>query len=246
LLDQSLSEVDYLDAVTQFAELEVRRRAAYDELLVQLGLPAGQTIALAPGDKDACTAPEDAAKLAEQAHAANPRLRLLRAQLDAVDAERRRRWLDLVPWFDYLQVSHLMAGDNHPSYIAFQLQLTLPLFDWKRPHRRALSARKEGLLERIHADDRALSDLVLRTTAAQAEQATLVQRYREAASVVEGGLAHLRQALEQGQITNLVQVVQLQTRLLATQRSYLRAQLDCKLQQIELDRITSTGLDGEH
>jgi outer membrane protein TolC len=245
LLDQSLSDVDYLDAMTQLAELEVRRRAAYDELLIQLGLPAGDTIGLAPSDKDSCTAPPDTAKLAERAHAANPRLRLLRAQLDAVDAERRRRWLDLVPWFDYVQVSHLMAGDNQPSHIAFQFQLTLPLLDWKRPHRRALAARKEGLLERIHADDCALSDLVLRATAAQSEQAALVERYREAASVVEGGLAQLRQALEQGRVTNLVQVVQLQTRLLATQRSYLRAQLDCKLQKIELDRITSTGLEGE-
>jgi outer membrane protein TolC len=40
-----------------------------------------------------------------------------------------------------------------------------------------------------------------------------------------------------------VQFVQLQARLLATQRSYLRAQLECKLQQIELDRTTGSGLD---
>jgi outer membrane protein TolC len=243
LLDQSLSEVDYLDAKTQLAEVEMRRRAAYDELLLQLGLPAGTDIPLAPSSKDTCTAPEDAAKLAERARAANPRLRLLHAQRSAVDAEQRRRWLDLVPWFDYVQVAYGMAGDNNPSYVAFQLQLVLPLLDWKRPHRRALSAREEGLGERIQADNRALSDQVLRTVAAQAEQASLVERYREAASVVESGLAHLRQAVEQGTITNLFEVVQLQGRLLATQRSYLRAQLDCKLQQIELDRITSTGID---
>ena len=242
LLDQSLSDVDYLDARTQFAEVEVRRRAAYDELLLQLGLPAGTNVSLAPSAAT-CTTPEEATQLAERAHKANPRLHLLGAQLDAVNAERRRRWLDLVPWLDYVQVTYGLAGDNNPSYLAFQLQLTLPILDWKGPHRRALSAREQGLAERIHADDRALSNLVLRTAAAQAEQAALVGRYREAASVVEGGLTHLREALEKGRITNLFEVVQLQTRLLATQRSYLRAQLECKLQQIELDRITGSGLD---
>lgn len=242
LLDQSLSDVDYLDARTQFAEVEVRRRAAYDELLLQLGLPAGTNVSLAPSAAT-CTTPEEATQLAERAHKANPRLHLLGAQLDAVNAERRRRWLELVPWLDYVQVTYGLAGDNNPSYLAFQLQLTLPILDWKGPHRRALSAREQGLAERIHADDRALSNLVLRTAAAQAEQAALVSRYREAASVVEGGLTHLREALEKGRITNLFEVVQLQTRLLATQRSYLRAQLECKLQQIELDRITSSGLD---
>ncbi|HEX7498684.1 MAG TPA: TolC family protein [Polyangia bacterium] len=245
LLDQSLTEVDYLDARTQLTEIESERRAAYDELLLQLGLPAGANIVLAPS-QDTCAAPEDSTKLAEQAHKANPRLHLLGAQLDAVNADRRRRWLELVPWLDYVQVAYGMAGDNNPSYVAFQLQLTLPIFDWKGPHRRALSAREQGLTERIQADNRVLSDLVLRTTALQAEQAALVDRYREAATVVERGVANLRKALEQSGPTNLLEIVQLQARLLATQRSYLRAQLECKLQRIELDRITSLGLDGEN
>jgi outer membrane protein TolC len=242
LLDQSLTEVDYLDARTQLTEIEARRRASHDELLLQLGLPAGANIVLAPS-QDTCAAPEDSTKLAERAHKVNPRLRLLGAQLDAVNADRRRRWLELVPWLDYAQVAYGMAGDNNPSYIAFQLQLILPVFDWKRPHRRALSAREQGLTERIQADNRALSDLVLRTTALQAEQAALVERYREAATVVERGVANLRKALEQSGPTNLLEIVQLQTRLLSTQRSYLRAQLECKLQKIELDRITSSGLE---
>jgi outer membrane protein, heavy metal efflux system len=243
LLDQSLTEVDYLDARTQLAELEAKRRASSDELLIQLGLPVGESVSLAPSDKDTCTAPAEVATLAARARAANPRLRLLHAQQSAVDAERRRRWLDLVPWFDYLQVAYGLAGDNNPSYVAFQLQLTLPILDWKGPHRRALRAREQGLAERIQADDRALSNLVVRTAALQAEQAALVARYRDAAAVVEQGVANLRKALEQSGPTSLIEIVQLQARLLATQRSYLRAQLDCKLQRIELDRITSIGLE---
>jgi outer membrane protein TolC len=241
LLDQSLSDVDYLDARMLLAEVEVQRRAAYDQLLLQLGMASGETIQLVGAAQDTCTAPEEASKLAEKARTANPRVHLLEAQEQATDAERRRRGLELVPWLDYLQVGYGMAGDNRPSYIAFQFQLTLPLFDWKRPHRRALLARHEGLAERIQAENRMMADLALRASSAQAEQVALVERYREAATVVENGLAHLREALEQGRITNLFDVVQLQTRLLATKRSYLRAQLECKLQRIELDRITSTG-----
>jgi outer membrane protein TolC len=242
LLDQSLTEVDYLDARTQLAELEAKRRAAHDELLIQLGLPAGETLTLAAAE-DTCTAPAEVTTLAERARKANPRLRLLHAQQSAVTAERRRRWLDLVPWLDYVQVAYGLAGDSNPSYIAFQLQLTLPIFDWKRPHRRALQARELGLFERIAADNRSLSNLVLRTSALQAEQAALVARYHDAAQVVEQGVANLRKALEQSGPTSLLEIVQLQARLLATQRSYLRAKLECKLQQIELQRITSSGLD---
>jgi outer membrane protein TolC len=245
LLDQSLTEVDYLDARTQLAEIEAKRRGAYDELLIQLGLPEGEAITLAASGKDTCAAPEAVPTLAERARAANPRLRLLHAQQRAVGAERTRRWLELVPWLDYAQVAYGLAGDNRPSYIAFQLQLTLPILDWKGPHRRALLARQQGLDERIQADNRSLSNLVVRTSALQAEQAALVVRYREAASVVEQGVANLRKALEQSGPTSLVEIVQLQARLLATQRSYLRAQLECKLQQIELDRITGVGLAKE-
>ena len=240
LLDQSLTDVDYLDARTQQAEVETKRRAAYDELLMQLGLPAGASITLGPSSTT-CSAPAAAAELSARAHQANPKLGLLRAELEEVSVKKTRRWLDLVPWFDYFQVSYGLAGDNNPSYVAFQFQLVLPLFDWKGPHRRVLGAREQGLHEQIQAEDRALSDLVLRTTALQAEQAALVERYRDAAGVVETGVANLRKALEMSGPTNLFEVVQLQARLLSLQRSYLRADLECKLQKIELDRITSSG-----
>jgi len=160
LLEQSLTEVDYLDARTQLAEVEVRRRGAYDELLLQLGLPAGERVELVSSSAT-CTPPEEATTLAERAHAANPRLRILDAEDTAVDAELRRRWLNLVPWFDYAQVGYGMAGDTRPSYVAFEFQLTLPILDWKRPHHRALSARHRALAERALASARSVPPMVL-------------------------------------------------------------------------------------
>lgn len=241
LLDQNLAEVEYLDASTELARLEVRRGTAYDELLIQLGLPSGASVELSPVEAPLCSAPESVVGLTERARDANPRLHLIEAQDRAADAERSRRWLSLAPWFDYFEVGYGMAGDRRPSYVAFQFQLTLPLLDWKGPHRRALHARHEALLEQKNAEDRRLADLVRRLAGAQAAQAAVVRRYGEAASVVEGGLARLRRAVEQGQVTNLVEVVDLQTRLLAIQRSHLRAKLDCQLQRVELDRVTGRG-----
>lgn len=240
LLDQSLSDIDYLDALSELGELEVRRRAAHAQLLVQLGMPAGTSLALIASGAG-CTDPGDPVTLAEHARKSNPRLSLFRAQISAAVAERRQKSLALLPWIDYLQVAYGFATPNNESYVAFQLQLILPLLDWKRGDRRALDARRDGLEERIQAEDREMTDFILQTAAAQAERAALVKRYREAAGVVDSGLTHLREAMAAGQITNLFEIVQLQTRLLATQRSFLRAELDCKLYQIELDRVTGAG-----
>ena len=241
LLDQSLTEVDYLDARTQLIELEVRRRAAYDELLVQLGLPVETRITLAQS-ADRCLPPGDARALAERAWRSNPRLRVIEAQRDVVVAARARSRLALLPWLDYVQVAYGLTGIDHPSYLALQVQLTLPVLDWKGPQGRALRAHERALSSRIQSEDRALSERVMHTRALLAEQAALVERYRTAASIVERGVADLRETLAQGGPTNLFEVDQLQTRLLATQRAYLRAELECRVQQIELDRLTRTDL----
>lgn len=243
LLDQSLTEVDYLEARTQLVELEVRRRAHYDELLIQLGLPPGTVLTLAPTPVT-CGAPGNGDRLAARAREVDPRRRALAAERSAVDAEGRRLRLELVPWFDYVQVGYGAAGSDHPGFVAFQFQLTLPLLDWKRPRQRALGARAQALDDHMQADERALTELVVRSAAAQAEQAALVERYREAARVVEQGVADLHKALAQAGPTNLLEILQLQTRLLLTQRASLRAQLDCKLEQIELDRLTGAAAEG--
>lgn len=242
LLDQSLTEVEYLDARSQLAELELRRRAAFDQLRIQLGLPTGASITLAPS-ADTCGTPEDVAGTTAKARRVDPQVPVLEMQLGAVDVERRRRRLQLLPWFDYLQVGYGFAGDQRSGFVALQLQLTLPVLDWKGPHRRALQARAQGLAARLQAEDRAVAEGVLRATAMQAEQSALVERYRAAATVAERGLADLRKALAQSGPATLAEVVQLHTRVLVMQRASLRAQLQCKLQQIELDRLTSTGLE---
>jgi len=242
LLDQSLADVEHLDATNHLAEAEVRRRAAYHQLLAQLGLPAGTEMTLAPSEKDPCAPPAETAAMIERAHATNPRLGLYRAELAYADAARRKSWLDLIPWFDFVQVSYGFAGDNAPSYISLNLALTLPIVDWKGADRRAFAARREGFLEQIKADERSLSDLVIQVAAEQAEQAALVKRYQESIAVMEEGVKRFQGSLEQGHATDLFEAVKLQTRLRTTQRYYLRARLECKLQQIELDRITSSGL----
>jgi outer membrane protein TolC len=244
LLDQSLTDVDYLEARTQLVEIEGRRRAAYDELLIQLGLPAEVEIDLAPAT-DTCAPPSDVRALTERAWQVNPHLHVLEAERLSIEAEQVRSRRQIFPWLDYVQLSYGLAGTDRSSYVAFQFQLMLPLLDWKGPRRQALRAHEHALLERIQTENRALSERVVRTRARLAEQAALVEHYRDAASVVERGVADLRKTLAQAGPTNLLEIVQLQARLLATRRAYVRAQLECKLQQIELDRLTRTGLGGK-
>jgi outer membrane protein TolC len=244
-LDQSLSEVDLLDASTQMTELEAHRRSAYGELLLHLGLPVGTTVTLTPDEADTCADVPDVAQWIERGEKASPRLRVYEADMKAADAERSRRWLALVPWFDFFEVGYAIGGNTTsgyvPGYVSFGFQLTLPLLDWKRADRRALAARHAGLLEQVRADKVEVSQAILRAAALHAEQAALVRRYRDAAAVVEEGLGHIRRALASGEITNLVQVVQVEARLSAAKRSYLRAHLDCKLSRFELDRLVGAG-----
>ncbi len=244
-MELSLSEVDCLDASTELTELESHRKAAYDELLLLLGLPPGSNVTLIPEQTESCADVPDVAQWIERAEKASPRLRVYEAETSAADAARTRSWLALVPWFDFFEVQYGMGGHTNsgydPSYVSFGFQLTLPLFDWKLADRRALAARQHGLLERVRADKLEVSQAILRAAAAQAEQAALVRRYRDAASVVEEGLAHIHRALKSGEVSNLMQVVELDARLSDTKRSYLRARLDCKLNRIELDRLASSG-----
>jgi hypothetical protein len=87
-----------------------------------------------------------------------------------------------------------------------------------------------------------LADKLRRTASAQAAQALLVRRYQDSPAEIDRGLTSLRRSLESGESTNLLQLEHVQTRLFAAQRSALRAQLDCKLRQIELDRLTGAEL----
>jgi hypothetical protein len=179
------------------------------------------------------------ATLTRRAQAVNPRLPVQQAELAAVAAERRRLRLERVPWLDYVQVAYGFAGAQRSDFVALQLQLTLPLLDRKGPGLRALLAREQALANGIAVDQRALGERVARGGAGLAEQVALMARYRDAAAVVERGVNDLRAALAASGPTRLAEVVALQARLLTTQRAYLRAQLDCQLQQIELDQLTS-------
>lgn len=234
IVDQSAAEVDALDAFEVVQELEIRRRQAYGDLLAELGLPAEGSIALSGQGAPACAPPADDPTLQSLAVKNDPRTPALRAELRAVDAERTQRWLSLAPWFTYLQASYVLRGDDDPAYWTFQFGISLPLFDWKVAERRSLTA-KQARLEDQHRAETAELDLRLRRALTElAEQAALVQRHRESAKVLEDGLQHF---LRNSETTGLLQASQLRTRMLAARRAHLRAELECRLKQIEVDRI---------
>jgi outer membrane protein TolC len=212
-LELSLAEIDYLDAVTAREELDLKRRLALEDLRALLGLPAEPALELSAEKGRACGPPPDSAALLERAVKNSPHLSLLQSHLSAVDAERRRKWLELVPYPDYLQLTDILASDSAPSYFTLQLGLTLPLFDQKTADRRMLAARRERVQQEHRGEIIELERKVHRAAAEQAEQAAIAARFREATALLDEGLSHARRALEAGQTTNLAQVVQLETRV---------------------------------
>jgi outer membrane protein TolC len=237
-VDQSLADVDYLEVATRLSELEVQRRQDYESLLAQLDLPSDAVVTFLGDSGDGCKEAPDSSGLEERAERANPWADMVAQEVKAADTERSRRLWVLLPWPDYLQASYVMAGDNQPGYFTLEFGLTLPLVDWKRGERRAFAAKHSALVEELRAQNRVLTDRLRRTVSAQAAQALLVRRYHDSAAEIDQGLTLLRRSFESGETTNLLQVEHVQTRLFAAQRAALRAQLDCKLRQIELDRLT--------
>jgi outer membrane protein TolC len=236
-LDLSLAEIDYLDAVTAREELEIRWRQALEDLRSQIGFSPEMALELSGAGARGCEAPPDSAALLERAMRNNPHLATLQPRLGAIDAERGRKWLQLVPYPDYLQLSYVLASDNTPSYFTLQFGLTLPLFNLKSADRRALAAKRERVEQEQRAEIVELERKVHRAAAEQAEQVAMAKRFRESSSILDEGLGQARRAFEAGQISNLAQVAQLETRALSTRRALLRSELECRLRQIELERL---------
>jgi outer membrane protein TolC len=238
IVEQSAAEVDFLDALATTQDLQIQRQQAYDDLLVQLGLPPETVIALSGEGAGRCTPPADATALRALAEKNDLRLNVFQAELDAVEAERSRRWFQLVPWPSYVQLSYVLRGDNDPAYWTFQFGITLPLFDWKSADRRALVAKQARIEDERRAKVAEIDQQLRRALARQAEQAALVQRYREAASILEEALKRFGRG---GEATGALQAGQLRARVLAARRAHLRAELECRLEQIEIERLVGSG-----
>jgi len=239
-IEKGIADMDHLDALTDLSELELKRRRAYDSLLMQLGLPADSGAVFVSDGKDTCQPVGDVDPLAERATSANPRARVVEAEIQATEAERSRNWWALIPWPSYVQAEYELGGDAKPGYLSFSLGVPLPLFDWKSADRRAFKAKGKSLIEELHAENRALSDTVRRMAAAQKTEAGLLKRYRESSAIVEQGLAAVKKSIESGDSTNLYQALQLQSRLLSARKAALKAEVECKLKRIEIDRLTGT------
>ncbi len=237
LLDRSLADLDHLDALTAVQEAEGRRRQALHALRVELGLGPTAVVELAAEGAARCELPaQTAPELGERARGGSARLKGFTARKEEVAAERSRLNLELIPWFNHFEFAYVLGPADGPGHVRARFALSLPLFHWNRPEIRGLDFRRA----QIDAEERAALDLldaqIRQALEDLADQVALVARYRDAAPLMDDGLAVLRKALEAGQ-SDLVQLALLQTRTLAARRGQLRAQLQCQLTRIELDRL---------
>lgn len=233
-VEQSAAELDWLEAAAAVQELEARRRHAYDDLLAVTGARAGAVVELSAEGASRCVPPAAGEVLLARAEQGAPRRELFLSELRAVDAERARTWLALVPWPTFVEVSYVLPGDRDPASWTVQLGVELPLLDWRSDERRALEARRRRVEAERRAAEAAAGREVRRALAEVEAKATLAERHREAAAVLEQAL----QPFERSEDVGALQAAQLRGRLLGARRARLRAELDCTLATIELERLS--------
>lgn len=236
-VDSSLADLDELEARAQLLELEQKRRASLRELTAVLGLAPGAPLVLTTPDR-ACEAPkEDVAALAALATTNDPKLEERKAKLLAVAAERSRARLELIPWFDFVQLGYVLQNESTPGYAAFRLGVTLPLLGFNGNRVELLDATRDRIDAEFEGDKDTLMRNLEEALADVRDDAELVTRYREAAPrVVDERLSQLQKSVEAG-ATSQLDFAAVQARSLSAQRAGLNAELHCQLSLIQLDAV---------
>jgi outer membrane protein TolC len=238
VLDQSLADVDYLESLSRLQDLESQRRLKLHELLVLVGLPPDAHPELV-GDPEGCEAPsEQVTQLVERAKAGGPWLDGYQARLAEADAERSQLELERIPWIKQVMLSYVVGGgESDPGRVELGLAVNLSLLDWNTADVRAVSARRARYEQEYRAEQQELAGELRRGLEEWVEQASVVRRYREAEPVLADGVARLQKAAAVAE-TDLLQIAEVQARVLSVKRAHLKAALDCQLTRIEIDRLT--------
>ena len=244
-LEESLAQLDELEAKAQAVELLRKRREAIASLSIELGLPSDSQLELAGGPSP-CVAPSEApAALIERAIERDPSMHVHWSRASALEAERGEARLALVPWFDYVQVNYVLASDERPAYGVLQVGTTLPLLNWNGHTLDLLAARWRREDAEHELARRSLVKDIESTVAGISEHAELVERYRSVEpTLIEQSRAQIDKALAAGAYS-LSQVAQAQGRSLNAQRAGLRAELECQLLLVELDRLVGPKAAGD-
>lgn len=249
VLDRNLAELDYSEAIAEREEIESRRSAVYREWLTALGATPGARFQPVASARSGCQMPAaDLATLVQRAGDQAPELGALQAEIAEVDADIFGAHLELIPWFDFVQVGYELGegdtrfalGVNDRDYAAvqFRMSINFPLFDWKQAEVAGLRARRERLEAEQRAAQYNIEGGVRHALEELRGRVALVDRHRTVdTTVVDDSWQQINRALEAGE-ADLVQMTMLQRRTLAAQRARLRAALRCQESAIELSRLT--------
>jgi len=247
-LDQSLSELDYLDAMADREQLVSERRERYHAFLMLLGQPAEADFELSEADGTPCRDSEATlAALVVRARTQQPRLEVAQARIAEVDAELNAAYMELIPWFDYVEVSYMVGQpvrDGRPDDLydadTFRLRfgINLPLFDYfRQPEIDGLRARRARYEDELAALEQRLDLRVRRALDDLKGRVALHQSYAAADEEwVDRSLTKVQRALEVGE-ADLLQLALVQSRTLRARRARLRSHLRCQQSFIELERL---------
>lgn len=236
-LEQSLADLEELEARAQLADVERDRREALRGLAVEVGLGPGEMPEVV-GPQLPCAKPAGAlAELIARAAAGDPSLRERKARLGEVEAEKAKAARELVPWFDFVQAGAVLATLSTEAHAELSVALNFPLFDWNGPRFSQLAARRARLDYEHERRTQEVRRRVEETLADLTDAVDVVARYQEAGPKV---LAQSQTLLEQGLAAgeaSLLDLAQVQARTHSALRAGLKAELKCRLERIELDRL---------
>lgn len=236
VLDQSLTDLDYLDALTDREGLESERREVYHELV---GLVGGgqQEFSIVADGQIGCGFPSEPAEfLVKTAIDRHPQLAALRARIEEVESAISETRLELVPWIDFMQLSYVLGGASDPDAVRLRFGVTLPLLDWNRAEIAGLRARRNRVDAELDAYRERVTNQVRHTYQELIGSAELHRRFEAEADLVAASMTQLRRALEVGE-TDLLQMALVQSRTLRARRAGMRAFLRCQQSAIELWRL---------
>ncbi|MGC4114738.1 MAG: hypothetical protein QM765_09040 [Myxococcales bacterium] len=242
-LDLDLMGLEVLDAATDLEELKSKRRTAHDELAGLVGVEPGVALELSTQGAPECAEPEPLASLVERARKSSPEAHRTLARREEIDAARSRSTLGLIPWLDFVQLSYVARGDNKVDYAELSFALTLPLLEWGTAERRALDARAARVAEQEKAE---LTDLDRRVRTARqrvVEQAGLVACYRAAEPTMASSVETLTRASEAREL-ELSMLTRVEARVLKARRNHLKARMECRVAQVELERLVGPAAAG--
>lgn len=199
-LEEALAELSSVEADTDLAQQEARRREIRGLLFDRLGIAPDSSVEVI-GDPPLSwpPAPLPSEKiLVERALRSSPEIAVAAARIDAADARTYAERAKRVPWFTFLEVGYEFTPKTTPGLgWTFQAGMDLPIFDTNSNGFAASNAAKTAAERAFEAEvERIVREVRARIRDVQSAEALVTQYRARALPAAEKAAKEAQRALE--------------------------------------------------